>query len=158
MSGSSAEDRPGLCALLRAVEMPDRPFNVLLIDDTSRLSRHQATALALFDRITFAGVRVVAVAQGIDSRNEQADVLMTVHGLIDNQYVKELAKKTHRGLEGKVLRGLHAGSRCFGYRTIQAEGGMRLEVNEAEAVDGEAHFQHVGKRPLPEGNRKSAKR
>jgi len=36
-------------------------------------------------------------------------VLVTVHGLVDSLYVKALAKKTHRGLEGAFLCGLHAG-------------------------------------------------
>ena len=134
MSGSSSEDRPGLCALLDAVSSPGRAFDVLLLDDTSRLSRHQATAMQLFERLNFLGVRVVAVGQGIDSSSEQADVLIAVHGLIDSQYVKELAKKTHRGLEGNVLRGFHAGGRCFGYLNVKTADGVRLEVNEAEAA------------------------
>lgn len=134
MSGSSSEDRPGLCALRAAVSSPGRVFDVLLVDDTSRLSRHQATAMQLFEGFIFLGVRVVAVGQGIDSSSEQADVLIAVHGLIDSQYVKELAKKTHRGLEGNVLRGFHAGGRCFGYRNVKTADGVRLEVNEAEAT------------------------
>ena len=134
MSGSSSEDRPGLCALRDAVSSPERPFDVLLVDDTSRLSRHQASAMLLFERFKFLGVRVVAVGQGIDSSSEQAEVLMAVHGLIDSQYVKELAKKTHRGLEGNVLRGFHAGGRCFGYRNVRTADGVRLEVNDGEAA------------------------
>jgi hypothetical protein len=90
--------------------------------------------MQLFEGFIFLGVRVVAVGQGIDSSSEQADVLIAVHGLIDSQYVKELAKKTHRGLEGNVLRGFHAGGRCFGYRNVKTADGVRLEVNEAEAT------------------------
>ena len=134
MSGTSSEDRPGLCALRMAISTHARPFDVLLVDDTSRLSRHQATAMQLFEQFNFQGVRVIAVGQGIDSSNEQADVLMAVHGIMDSQYVKELAKKTHRGLEGNVLRGFHAGGRCFGYRSLQTADGVRLEVNEEEAT------------------------
>ena len=52
---------------------------------------------------------------------------------MDSLYVKELAKKTHRGMEGKLLRGLHTGGSCFGYETVQADGGKRLRVNDAEA-------------------------
>ena len=78
---------------------------------------------------------MIAVAQGIDTRSEQADVLVTVHGLVDSLYVKELAKKTHRGLEGAFLRGLHAGGRCFGYRNVPVEsGGVRLEIDHTEAA------------------------
>ena len=123
-----------MCALVEAASSCGRPFDVLLVDDTSRLSRNQAYAMQLFERFDFLGIRVVAVGQGIDSTSDQAGVLMTVHGLIDSQYVKELAKKTHRGLEGKILRGFHAGGRCFGYRNVQTADGVRLEVNEEEAA------------------------
>src|SRR5207244_12731835 len=91
-------------------------------------------AIQLFQRLSFAGVRVIAVAQGIDSQREQAGVLVTVHGLVDSLYVKELAKKTHRGLEGAFLRGLHGGGRRYGYRHVPVEGGgVRLEIEESEA-------------------------
>src|SRR5216683_2453249 len=102
--------------------------------DNSAPMRYATDAVQLFERLKFAGVRVIAVGQGIDTHSEQADVLVTVHGLVDSLYVKELAKKTHRGLEGVLLRGLHAGGRCYGYRNVPAEGGgVKLEIEEAEA-------------------------
>jgi len=48
--------------------------------------------------------------------------------------VKELAKKTHRGMEGNLLRGFHTGGSCFGYETMDADGGKQLRVNETEAA------------------------
>jgi len=49
---------------------------VVLIDDSSRLSRSISDAMRIFERLNFAGcARVIAVSQGIDSQNEQADVL-----------------------------------------------------------------------------------
>jgi site-specific DNA recombinase len=54
---------------------------------------------------------------------------------VDSLYVKELAKKTHRGLEGAFLRGLHAGGRCYGYRNVPVEGGgVRLEIDDSESA------------------------
>src|SRR5437667_11874038 len=133
ISGVSTE-RPGLQRMLRAALSMHRSFDVVLIDDTSRISRSLPDAVQLFNKLSFAGIRVIAVGQGIDSQSEQADVLVTVHGLVDSLYVKELAKKTHRGLEGAFLRGLHPGGRCYGYRNVPAEGGgVRLEIEEAEA-------------------------
>src|ERR1700723_2605886 len=82
---------------------PTRPFDVILLDDSSRLARNTKDALGIFQRLNFAGIRLIAVSQGIDSDNEQAHVLVTVHGMVDSLYVKELAKKTHRGLEGFLL-------------------------------------------------------
>lgn len=40
---------------------------------------------------------------------------MATHGIVDSLYIKELAKKTHRGMEGVAIRGLHTDGRCFGY-------------------------------------------
>jgi site-specific DNA recombinase len=119
---------------MQAASSIPRPFDVLLVDDTSRLSRNQGEMARIVERLTFLGIRIVSVSQGFDSQNEQADVLMTVHGLVDSLYIKELAKKTHRGLEGRALQGLHTGGRCFGYESVaQAGGGVRLRINAKEA-------------------------
>ncbi len=128
------DDRPGLRHLLEAAASLPRTFDVILIEDTSRLSRDLGDSLRITKQLKFDGVRVVFVSQGIDSDSEQFEVLLAVHGLVDGLYIKELAQKTHRGLEGKILRGLHAGGRCFGYKTAAVEGGKKLEVNEAEAA------------------------
>jgi DNA invertase Pin-like site-specific DNA recombinase len=134
ISGVSTQ-RPGLQRMLAIAIAANPPFDVILVDDTSRISRNLSDAVQLFEKLRFAGLRVIAVAQGIDTRSEQADVLVTVHGLVDSLYVKELAKKTHRGLEGAVLRGLHAGGRCFGYRSVPLDGGgVRLEIEGNEAA------------------------
>ena len=134
LSGVGA-DRPGLKRLLDSALSAARPFDVILLDDSSRLARNTKDALTFFERLNFAGVRLIAVSQGIDSDNEQAHVIVTVHGMVDSLYVKELAKKTHRGLEGRMLRGEHTGGRCFGYDSVPVSGstGKQLVINESEA-------------------------
>ncbi len=135
LSGVGA-DRPGLGRLLDAALSSARPFDIILLDDSSRLARNTKDALTFFERLNFAGIRLIAVSQGIDSDNEQAHVLVTVHGMVDSLYVKELAKKTHRGLEGLMLRGQHTGGRCFGYDSVPvaATTGKQLVINEGEAA------------------------
>ena len=135
LSGVGA-DRPGLGRLLDAALSPARPVDIILLDDSSRLARNTKDALTFFERLNFAGIRLIAVSQGIDSDNEQAHVLVTVHGMVDSLYVKELAKKTHRGLEGLMLRGQHTGGRCFGYDSVPVPGttGKQLVINENEAM------------------------
>ncbi len=135
MSGVGS-DRPAFQRMMSVAVSPERPFSVILVDDTSRLSRNTEEALGIFRRLNFADVQLIAVSQGIDSTDDQADVLVTVHGMVDSLYVKELAKKTHRGLEGLVLRGLSAGGRCFGYNAVSVGEGTskRLIVNQSEAA------------------------
>ena len=135
LSGVGA-DRPGLGRMMDMALSSSRPFDIILLDDSSRLARNTKDALTFFERLNFAGIRLIAVSQGIDSDNEQAHVLVTVHGMVDSLYVKELAKKTHRGLEGLMLRGQHTGGRCFGYDSIPVASatGKQLVINEGEAA------------------------
>jgi site-specific DNA recombinase len=128
-------DRPGFQRLLAAAFSSDRAFDVLLIDDTSRLSRSQPEVMDTVAKLKWLGIRVVFPSQGIDTSSEQADVQITVHGLVDSMYVKELAKKTHRGLESRALQGLHTGGVCYGYIAVKEgdSGAKRLVINESEA-------------------------
>jgi site-specific DNA recombinase len=132
ISGTSAA-RIGLRGLLAAVEQKARAFDAILIDDTSRLTRKLADALNLYERLTFAGVRLIAVSQGVDSESSQAEILFGVHGLIDSVYSRELALKTRRGMQGCALKALHTGGRVFGYRSLRETDGVKLEIVSDEA-------------------------
>lgn len=120
ISGATG-NRPGLKALLAAAKSKPRPFDVVLIDDTSRLSRKLRDALGIFDELAFLKIRIVFVGQGIDTDSEQAEVLLATHGIVDSLYIRELSKKVYRGVEGRALQGFHTGGRCFGYRNEPIE-------------------------------------
>jgi site-specific DNA recombinase len=128
-------DRPGLQRLLRGAYSSNRAFDVILVDDTSRLSRSTEDVLSIHRRLKFAGLQLIAVSQNIDSLQDQAETLLTIHGLIDSTYVRELAKKTHRGCESAVLRGLHVGGKCFGYAAVPegTAGSKKLVIEESQA-------------------------
>jgi len=105
----ATDDRSGLKNLLGAATAAAHPIDVILVDDTSRLSRKLADSLRIFDQLRFSGVRLIFVSQGIDTDSEQAEVLLATHGIVDSLYIQELAKKTHRGVEGRALQGFHTG-------------------------------------------------
>lgn len=128
-------DRLAYQRLLGLACSEERDFDVLLVDDTSRLSRSQAEVLSTMEKLRFMGVRVVFPSQGIDTQSEQSELVVAFHGMVDSLYVKELAKKTHRGLESRAIQGLHTGGVCYGYKAekIDASGATRLVVNEDEA-------------------------
>ena len=56
-----------------------------------------------------------------------------MRGIINQVYLDDLRHKTHRGLAGQVDRGLHAGGITYGYRSVPADGGTRLEVDQEQA-------------------------
>jgi site-specific DNA recombinase len=147
ISGSSIEGRPGLQALLAAAAQRPLPFQVLLVDDSSRIARDIADAIRTMQTLKFFGVRVIYISQHIDSASEQAETLVAVHGMVDSLYLKEAAKKIKRGLAGQHHRGFATGAITFGYRSVpvpdpsgktDANGhalllGKRVEVNQSQA-------------------------
>ena len=146
ISGAT-DNRAGLQQLLGAATQKPRAFDVILVDDTSRLSRNMIDSLRIFEQLRFAEVRTIFVAQGIDTENEQAELLVTTHGIVDSLYLKDLRSRTFRGVEQRAIDGLHTGGRVFGYRHVPIENpnerdahgrpviqGVRLEVEPAQAA------------------------
>lgn len=133
--------RPGLKQLLADTESPARPFEVILAEEASRLSRKQADILNLCERFNFAGVRLCFVCQGIDSSDDTFQLLLATRGLIDQLFLADTAKRVHRGLEGLARKGLHTGGRCYGYRRREDESGVHLEVEPTEATVVRRIFQ-----------------
>src|SRR4029453_3439881 len=147
ISGASLQNRPGVQRLLTVAAQRPKPFDVLLVDDSSRVARDIADAIRVMQTLKFLGIRVIYISQGIDSESEQADALVAVHGLIDSLYLKELGKKVKRGLAGQMDRGFSTGARQYGYRKIpvpdpsgkkDAHGrpmalGTKIEVDPEEA-------------------------
>jgi DNA invertase Pin-like site-specific DNA recombinase len=135
VSGAT-DDRCGLRQMLAAATSAAKPFDVVLVDDTSRISRTLKDSFTIHDELRFAGVRLVFVSQGIDTDSEQAEVLLATHGIVDSLYLKELGRKVHRGVEGKALSGLHTGGRCFGYRNVPIEDPTRVDQHGRTVITG----------------------
>ncbi len=127
-------DRRGIQRLMQDAARPSRDFDIVLMQSTSRFSRRLRDTFDLHGDLQALGVRVIAVSQGIDTADEQSDVLIAVHGIVDSVYLKNLASATRYGLEGQVLQGLSAGGRCFGYDALPVENGVKWVINPQEAA------------------------
>jgi len=97
ISGAT-DDRAGLRRLLNSARQKPQAFDIVLADDASRVSRRLSDSLRIFEQLQFAGIRVIYVAQGIDTNSEQSELLVGVHGIVDSLYLKDLAKRTFRGV------------------------------------------------------------
>src|SRR5262249_3071326 len=146
--------RDGLQRLVKTAKRKDRPFDCLLVDDTSRLARDLSDALRTWKTLEFLGVSVVSVTQGIDSLQGNARPLIAMHGIMDEQYLTDLSKKVHRGQEGRALNGYTTGGRVFGYANVPIEDptrvgkygrpavlGVKLEINLEQAEIVKRVFQ-----------------
>jgi len=136
ISGAAVAPRKELQALIAAAASKPRPFDRILVDDTSRLARNVADALKMVERLTYYGVGVTFVSQGIDSLEKTARQLVTLHGMMDEQFLVGLADKVHRGQEGRVLNGMNPGGRCYGYINVPIEDPTRQGKYGRPAVTG----------------------
>ncbi|MFQ5947219.1 MAG: recombinase family protein, partial [Anaerolineae bacterium] len=116
VSGASVEGRSGLMRLVEAARRKPRPFDLILVDDTSRLARDVVDAVSLFRELRFHGVDFYFVNQGLHTGRDNAEFFLAIYGAMDSEYIRELGRKTHRGMEGQALKGFSAGGIAFGYR------------------------------------------
>jgi DNA invertase Pin-like site-specific DNA recombinase len=131
-SGAS-QLRPGYQQLLEDARRGQ--FDVVVAEALDRLSRDQEHVAALFKQLTFAGVRIVTLAEGAVS-----ELHVGLKGTMNALFLKDLATKTRRGLRGRVEAGRSAGGGAFGYivavehdaRGERVRGGRM--INESEAV------------------------
>lgn len=123
-SGTRVASRDGFREMMKRAISSDCPFQKILVDDTSRIARNTKEALDIFSLLSFYGVHVFYVSQGIDTSDETAEEMITINGLIDSLYIRNLAKETHRGIEGQVIKGYSGGGRRYGYRSEPIYSGM----------------------------------
>jgi DNA invertase Pin-like site-specific DNA recombinase len=136
ISAASVAGRDGLQRLVNAAKFKQRPFDCLLVDDTSRLARDLSDALRTVKVLEFHNVAVVSVSQGIDSAQGNARQLLAMHGIMDEQYLVDLAKKVHRGQEGRALKGYTTGGRLYGYTNVPIEDPSRTGKYGRPAISG----------------------
>jgi len=136
ITGQSMVGRDGLNDLIHLAKTKPRPFDIILIDDTSRLGRYLPDVLKVTDVLDNYGVSVYFAAQGLDSRQPGFRQIFTLHGMMDEQYVFGLRDKVHRGQEGRVRKGYVPGGKCYGYRNVPVEDPTRRGDYGRPAVIG----------------------
>jgi len=148
VSGASLQALQELQDALRAACTRPTPFDALVVDQLSRLSRDIGDTDTIVKRLRFFGVRVIAVSDGLDTGDETTKISVTVKSLVNELYLDDLRKTTKRGLDGQFLKGYATGGRTFGYgsdpvydpsRVIDSRGGpipigYRLTVVPEEAA------------------------
>jgi site-specific DNA recombinase len=124
ISGSTTA-RPGYQNMLKAATA--REFEVLVIDDLSRLSRDQVESERVIRRLEFAAIRILSVSDGYDSQSKSRKLQRGFKGLMNEMYIDDLRDKTHRGLTGQALKKFWAGGKPYGYRLVQLKDSTRLD-------------------------------
>jgi site-specific DNA recombinase len=120
ISGTQDETgRDGYAAMLKAAR--NKTFDVLLVDDLSRLSRDSMKTEEARRLFVYLGVRLIGISDGIDTAAKGHKALSGFKGLMNDIFLDDLRDKTHRGLAGQAIKGNNCGGRNYGYRHIPVE-------------------------------------
>ena len=104
LSGTS-EDRPEYQRLMADIEAGR--FDIIMAESLDRFSRDQEHMAKLNKWTTHHEVKLITLEDG-----EINEMHVGLKGLMSALYIKGLAAKTRRGLEGRVLMGRSAGGLC----------------------------------------------
>ncbi|WP_322740120.1 recombinase family protein [Sphingomonas sp. S1-29] len=104
--------RPGIQQLIQDAQAGR--FTIILAEALDRVSRDQADVATLYKRLQFAGVTLVTLAEG-----EISELHVGLKGTMNALFLKDLAKKTHRGMRGRVEKGKAGGGLCYGYDVVK---------------------------------------
>jgi DNA invertase Pin-like site-specific DNA recombinase len=130
--------RPGSAELL-ADALAGR-WQVLVIEALDRFSRNLLDQERVVRRLEHRGIRIIGYTDGYDSTMKGREFMRQMRGTFNEEQLRVIAEKTHRGLDGQIERGYHAGGLSYGYRSVvagvDAKGepiGHRLEVDPRAA-------------------------
>ena len=125
--------RPGYQKLIE--DARNGVFAIVVAEALDRLSRDQEDVAGLYKHLTFAGVKLLTLAEG-----EISELHVGLKGTMNALFLKDLAQKVRRGLEGRVRQGHSAGGLGYGYEVILDVGHRgevirgRLSINENKAA------------------------
>lgn len=111
-SGKTAS-REGYELILAGIRK--KSFQVLIVDDLSRLTRELGDQLYLYELIKFSGIELFSLCDGLSSESPNAKTMFTIKGLINDLGNEGHALRTKRGQEVRVLKGFSCGDICYGY-------------------------------------------
>lgn len=116
MSGyklKEALSRPGFKALLAAWDRGE--FDVLVVDELSRLGRNGKQLLEVTERLERGTVRFLSV-NGLDSANPSFQVMVGIQGVMAAEESRGTGFRVKRGMAGQLERGYMIAQPPFGYR------------------------------------------
>ena len=142
VSGASLM-RPGIQLLMQ--DATRGAFDLVYAEALDRISRDQEDAAGFFKRMRFADVTIMTLAE-----DEISELHVGLKGTMNALFLKDLAQKTRRGLQGRVLQGLSGGGLCYGYNLLPGERGVR-RINESEAKVVRAIFRDYAAGLSPRG-------
>ena len=127
--------RGGLLDLLDAARQGS--FDIAIVEALDRLSQDMEDLAGLHKRLSFLGIEIRAVHEGVAST-----VLVGLRGLVGQFYREDNVLKIRRGMTGRAKEGRSPGGLAYGYEAVPGRVGARLVV-DAEVRAGTPRPRHA---------------
>ncbi len=112
MSGKIA-GRFGYQTILEGIRT--KAFEILIVDDLSRLTRSLGNLLGLYDLLKHYDVELVSVTDRVSSADSNARTFFTFKGMVADFGNEAHAGRTIRGLQARALEDFSTGQKPYGY-------------------------------------------
>ena len=113
ISGASMLNRPEMQKMLQGAS--SGLFDIVLSEALDRLSRDMEDTASIYKKLNFADVTLHTLSEGVVSQMH-----VGFKGTMNSMFIEELRRKTHRGLQGRALKGKSAGGKSYGYDTVRS--------------------------------------
>ncbi|WP_290774194.1 MULTISPECIES: recombinase family protein [unclassified Exiguobacterium] len=137
ISGKDIVNRPGLQAMLQAVE--ERRLDIVLVWKMNRLSRRITDMLNIVDSLKLYNVEFYSHTDNIDTNTPQGSFQFHIMAAVSEFERKNIAENVKMGMIERAQSGRWNGGVVYGYDIIKVRDTMRkrgdtlLEINPAEA-------------------------
>ncbi|QBQ49562.1 recombinase family protein [Brevundimonas naejangsanensis] len=127
-SGTTFVGRSGYFEMMAAADRGE--FDVVLVEDMDRLSRQASGAHGVIEEFQALDIAVCTAHGGVVT-----DMEVAFKAVQNAEFIRNLAKKSRRGVEGAVLAGRQSGRVPYGFKKVFTEDGARglRAIVEAEA-------------------------
>ena len=112
-------------------------FDVLAVDEFSRLSRDAVEQAVLQKRLEKSRRVRLIIADGVDSHDADWQLRLGFQGLIAQQESRKLSYRVDRGMIGQLERGYMIAAPAFGYRLQRVFDGNQNHLGSRWVIDEE---------------------
>ncbi len=125
--------REGLDKIVEGIKK--RAFDVLLVDDLSRLTRELGSQIHLYNLLRYHNVELFSICDGISSEAPNSKTFFQIKGIVNELGNDMTALRTKRGMEARLLLGFSAGDIRYGF------GSRSTKIRSLHGRDVPSHYE-----------------
>ncbi len=98
-----------------------KSFDILIVDDLSRLTRSLGNLLELYQLLRHYDVELISISDRLSSADPNSKTFFTVKGMVADFGNDAHAERTRRGMEARARNQFSTGVKPYGYSSIATQ-------------------------------------